>query len=140
VRASRGEPARRRALGALLLALGLALPATGRAAGDDLPEILHVAVPAHLVALRAAELRLTYRAPRANVVALIQVVEDLDGAQRATRQRELSVVARAFGFEAGELVVPVAFATAGRKRIVLTLVTDERAESDPVAVEVDVEP
>ena len=81
-----------------------------------------------------------YRARRANVVAVIQVVEDLDGARRATRQRELGVVAAAFGREAGDLLVPLDFVTPGRKRVVLTLVTDEREESEPASVELLVVP
>jgi hypothetical protein len=79
------------------------------------------------------------------VVAIVEIVDHLDGPDgpglvRASRQRELSVVGRAFGYEAGELRVPVAFASPGRKRITLTLVTEERDESDPAVVELDVVP
>jgi hypothetical protein len=81
-----------------------------------------------------------YRARRANVVAVIQVVEDLDGARRSTRQREIGVIAAAFGHEAGDLLVPVDFVTFGRKRVVLTLVTDEREESEPESIEILVVP
>jgi hypothetical protein len=138
--ARRAAPVRRGLLG-VLLALGLAATAPAWAAEDgDLPEILHVGVPPRLVAGQPAEVRVSYRAPQANVVALIEVVEDLDGVQRATRQREIGVVARAFGLEAGELVVHVSFPTPGRKRLVLVLVTDARAQSDPATIEVDVRP
>ena len=115
----------------------------GGAAGSDeadRPEILNVMVPGRLVAGRAGEARITYRARRANVVAVIRAVEDLDGARRMTSQRELGVVAAAFGREGGDLVVPLAFATPGRKRVVFTLLTDEREESDPASVEVEVVP
>jgi hypothetical protein len=129
----------RRRLSALaLLATLLLLGGAVGADEADRPEILHVTVLGPLAVGRPAELRVAYRARRANVAALVQVIEDLDGPHRATRQREFSVVARAFGLEAGELVVPIAFGTPGRKRVVVTLVTDERAESDPESVEVDV--
>jgi hypothetical protein len=107
--------------------------------------IVEVLVPPRLQAGVPGEIRLTYRAPGANVVAIVEIVDHLDGPDgpglvRASRQRELSVVARAFGYESGELQVPLAFASAGRKRITLTLVTDERDESDPAVVELDVTP
>jgi hypothetical protein len=128
---------------ALALLLGLAVAA---AAGErDLPVIVDVAVPPRLHAGVPAEIWLAYRAPLANVVAIVEVVDHIDGPDgptlvRASRQRELSVVGRAFGYEAGELRVPLAFASTGRKRITLTLVTDERDESDPAVVELDVVP
>jgi hypothetical protein len=106
----------------------------------DPPEILNVAIPRRLVAGQAGEARITYRARRANVVAVIQVVEDLDGARRVTSQREISVVAAAFGREEGDIALALAFATPGRKRLVFTLLTDEREQSDPARVEVDVAP
>ena len=106
----------------------------------DRPEILNVAIPGRLVAGQAGTARITYRARRANVVAVIQVVEDLDGARRVTSQREVGVVAAAFGREEGDLVLALAFATAGRKQVVFTLLTDEREESDPARVDVDVAP
>jgi hypothetical protein len=122
-------------LTALLLVGGAATP--GEA---DRPEILSIAVPAHLAADRAAAARITFRARRANVVAVMRVVEDLDGARRMTSQRELGMVAAAFGREEGDLLVPLAFATPGRKRVVFTLLTDEREESDAASVEVEVAP
>ena len=73
-------------------------------------------------------------------MAVILAVEDLDGARRVTSQREIGVVAAAFGRETGDLVVPVTFATPGRKRIAVTLVTDEREESEPATIDVDVAP
>lgn len=123
------------ALGACLLVGGLAA-----AAGGDRPEILHVAVSAHPVAGRAAEARLTYRARQANVVAVVLIVDDLDGPRRVTSQREVGVIAAAFGREEGDLVVPLGFATPGRKLVAFTLLTDEREESDTVSVEVAVAP
>ena len=50
------------------------------------------------------------------------------------------MVAAAFGREEGDLVLPLAFETPGRKRLVFTLVTDEREQSDPASIEVDVAP
>ena len=120
-----------------------ALLLLGGAAGSDeadRPEILNITVPGRLVAGHAGEARITYRARRANVAAVIRAVEDLDGARRMTSQRELGMVAAAFGREAGDLVVPLAFATPGRKRVVFTLLTDEREESDPASVEIEVAP
>jgi hypothetical protein len=106
----------------------------------DRPEILHVAVPGRLIAGHSAQARLTYRARRANVVAVILAIDDLDGPRRVTSQREIGVIAAAFGREEGDLVLPLGFATPGRKRMVFTLLTDEREESDAVAVEVEVAP
>jgi hypothetical protein len=57
---------------------------------------------------------------------------------RASRQVEIGVVAAAFGREAGQLTVPLAFETPGRKRVVLTLVTDEREESESASIEIEV--
>ena len=104
------------------------------------PEILNVAVVGRLAVGRAAQARVMYRARQANVSAVIQVVEDLDGARRVTSQREIDVIAAAFGREEGELVLPLVFATPGRKRLSFTLLTDERSASDPVSVDVDVAP
>jgi hypothetical protein len=132
----------RRAL-ALALTVGWLVPALAsagwaRADAADRPEILDVAIPGRQAVGRQGEARLTYRARRANVVAVVQVVEDLDGARRSSRQRELGVLAAAYGREAGELTVPLAFDTPGRKRVVLTLVTDEREESEPASLEIEV--
>jgi hypothetical protein len=110
------------------------------AAEDDRPEILNVAIRGRLVVGQAGEARVTFRARRANVAAVVQAVEDLDGARRATRQRELSVVAAAFGHEAGELAVPLVFATPGRKRVMFVLVTDAREESESASIEIEVAP
>jgi hypothetical protein len=133
---------RRRAL-AFALAVGWLASALGSASGAradeaDRPEILDVAVPGRQAVGREGEARLTYRARRANVVAVVQVVEDLDGPRRSSRQRELGVIVAAYGREAGELTVPLAFDTPGRKRVVLTLVTDEREESEPASIEIEV--
>jgi hypothetical protein len=135
---------RRRRRG-VLATVGLALFLLGTAAGADdrdLPVIVDVAAPARLRVGVAADVRLAYRAPRANVVAVVEAVDDLDGPPlgRATREREVGVVARAFGYESGQLTVAVAFATPGRKRVTLRLITDEREESDPAMVEVEVFP
>lgn len=135
-RASRRPPLTSAGLAAALLLAG-ALAGAGE---TERPEILHVAVPRRLVVGLPGEGRVTYRAPGANVVAVILAVEDLDGARRVTSAREIGVVAAAFGREAGDLVVPVAFATPGWKRIVVTLVTDEREESEPASIDVEVAP
>jgi hypothetical protein len=124
---------------AYLVAILLVGAAFG-AAEADRPEILHVAVPGRLIAGHSAQARVTYRAPRANIVAVVLVVEDLGGPRRATSQREIGVIAAAFGRDEGDLVVPLGFATPGRKRVVFTLLTDEREESDAVTVEVEVAP
>ena len=137
---SRPAVRRRRAAWACCLVALLLLGRPVDAVEADPPEILNVAIPGRLVAGQAGAARLTYRARGANVVAVIQVVEDLDGARRVTSQREVSVVAAAFGREEGDLVLPLAFATPGRKRLVFTLLTDEREQSDPARVEVDVAP
>ncbi len=126
-------------LWACLVAL-LLIGGTAGAVEADRPEILNVAIPGRLVAGQAGAARITYRARRANVVAVIQVIEDLDGARRVTSQREVGVVAAAFGREEGDLVLALGFATPGRKRVVFTLLTDEREESDPARIEVDVAP
>jgi hypothetical protein len=123
-------------LAALLAAVG------ARAADRDLPWIAQIDPPAQLRAGQAGELRVTYRAPRANVVAVFEAVEDLDGpaTRRTMREREVSVVARTYGYRRGQLVWPLGFTTPGWKRVTLTLVTDERELSDPVAVELEVAP
>jgi hypothetical protein len=126
----------RAALLAVLLAVG---PPAG-AVEADRPEILNVAVPGRLVAGQAGTARITFRARRANVVTVIQVLEDLDGARRVTSQREVSVVAAAFGREEGDVVLTLVFASPGRKRLVFTLRTDESEQSDPARIEVDVAP
>ena len=106
----------------------------------DRPEIVNVAIVGRLTVGRAGQARITYRARQANVATVVQEIEDLDGARRATSQREIDVIAAAFGRVQGELVLPLAFATPGRKRVAFTLLTDERNESDPVSVAVDVAP
>ncbi|HEX2501009.1 MAG TPA: hypothetical protein VHO73_06095 [Methylomirabilota bacterium] len=130
---------RRRLVWACLAALVL-IGGAGGADDTDRPEILNVVVTSRLVAGRAGQARLTYRAPRANVVAVVQTLEDLDGSRRTSSQREIGTVAAAFGHETGDLVVPLAFETPGRKRAVFVLLTDERVESDPASVDVDVAP
>ena len=130
----RGAPAAACLVATLLV--GPAAPADEA----DRPEILSLVAPDRLAVGRIGEVRVVYRARRANVVAVIQVVEDLDGARRSSRQRELGVVTAAFGREAGDLLVPIDFATPGRKRVVVTLVTDEREESEPATIELQVAP
>ena len=71
---------------------------------------------------------------------MIQIIEDLDGPRRVTSQREVSVVAAAFGFEEGDLLLPIEFATPGRKRVVFSLLTDERQESDRERMYIEVAP
>jgi hypothetical protein len=127
--------------GAVLL--GLIVEAVAPAgAVDPAPVIVHVSVPPRVRAGEASEIRLAYRAPEGNVVAVLEAFEDLDGPPdaRATREREVGVVARAFGRERGELILPFAFATPGWKRVTLTLVTDARALSDPAVVELEIQP
>jgi hypothetical protein len=96
----------------LLVAL-LLIGGPAGAVEADRPEILNVAIPGRLVAGRAGAARITYRARRANVVAVIQVVEDLDGARRVTSQREIGVVAAALGREEGDLVLASCVRDAG---------------------------
>jgi hypothetical protein len=121
-------------LGALLLV------GASSAQDRERPEILNVAFPERLTVGQPATARITFRAPRGNVVAVIQILEDLDGARRATTQREVSVVAAAFGFEEGDLLLPIEFATPGRKRVVFSLLTDEREESDRERMYIEVAP
>jgi hypothetical protein len=127
---------------ALVLAGGWLLSTLGAGAAAaseaDRPEILDVVVPGRQAVGRDGEAHVTYRARRANVATVVQAVEDLDGVRRASRQRAVSVIAVAFGREAGELTVPLAFETPGRKRVVLTLVTDEGEESEPASIEIEV--
>jgi hypothetical protein len=118
----------------------LLAPGASSAAESDVPEILNVTIPGRVTANHPDSARLMFRAPRGNVVAVILVLEDLDGPRRVTSQREVSVVAAAFGREEGELVVPLVFPTPGRKRLVFSLRTDEREDSDRESVEVDVAP
>jgi hypothetical protein len=139
-RPSRG---RRHLAAAAVTAVWLAATLLGgeaRAAEGERPVIVNVVVSAHLVANRAAQARVTYRAAQGNVARVIVVVEDLDGSRRETSQREISVVAAAFGREEGELTLPLGFATPGRRLVTFTLLTDEREESDPASVEIDVGP
>jgi hypothetical protein len=130
------------ALGAGLLVLATIGAAGAQAPSADAPVVVRLWVAPRLRAGEAAELRVEYRAPQANVVAVVQTLDDLDGPleSRASREREIGVIARAFGYEAGELRMPVAFVTPGRKRITVTLVTDEQERSDPAIVEVEVTP
>lgn len=130
----------RRVLASLSVGLLLALAVAPASSDDALPLVVHVALPGVLTAGTPGALRVAFRATQANVVALVLVTEDLDGARRSTTQREFNVLARAFGLEAGDLVVPVVFPTPGLKRITVTLLTDQRQESDPVSIDVDVLP
>ena len=124
----------------LTLAVGPALATPVRGAEGALPTIVAVTTPPRPVTGAALDFGIVYRAPQANVVAVDQTVEDLAGplVQRTTRQRRVSVVAQAFGREAGELRMTVAFGAPGRRRLTFTLVTDEGDESEPQTVEVDV--
>jgi hypothetical protein len=128
----------------LLVVLGLAggsLEADARLSAE-LPEIVDVVAPARLPVGVQGEIRLTYRARKANIVAVVRAIEDLGGpvGTRATSEREFGVVARAFGYEAGELTIPLSFATPGWKRVTLTLVTDGRELSEAAVVEVEAIP
>jgi hypothetical protein len=119
-----------------------ALVVVGGAAAEEAtrPEILNVTFLGRLTVSQPATVQVTFRAPGANVVAVIQILEDLDGSRRTTSQRQVSVVAAAFGFEEGDLLLPIEFATPGRKRLVLSLLTDEREESDRERLYIDVDP
>ena len=119
-----------------------ALVVAGGAGAEEAtrPEILNVTFLGRLTVSQPATVQVTFRAPGANVVAVIQILEDLDGSRRTTSQRQVSVVAAAFGFEEGDLLLPIEFATPGRKRLVLSLLTDEREESDRERLYIDVEP
>jgi hypothetical protein len=130
-----------RSLGIAAACLGaLLLVAPAGAQDADRPEILNVTFPERLTAGQSATVRITFRAPRGNVVAVIQILEDLDGPRRVTSQRQVSVVATAFGFEEGDIVLPIEFATPGRKRVVFSLLTDEREESDRERMYIEVAP
>lgn len=137
-------PRGRRLVGALGLGLAALAPAAGTDERPDphLPEIVDVVAPPSLPVGTQGEIRLSYRARHANVVAVVRAIEDVDGpvTPRSTSEREFGVVARAFGFEAGELTVPLSFTTPGWKRITLTLVTDGRERSEPAVVEVEAVP
>jgi hypothetical protein len=134
-------PSRRWAggLGALAL-VGIGVAPGVPAAEDPPPVIVTVSIPPRLVAGVPLDFVVVYRAPRANLVAVDQTVEDLDGPlfRRTTRQRRIGVIAQAFGYQAGELRIPVAFAGAGRRRLTVVLVTDDGVESDPRSIEVDI--
>ena len=106
----------------------------------DRPEIVNVAVVGRLSVERAGQARIAYRARQANVASVVLEIEELDGPRRVTSQREVDVIPAAFGREQGELVLPLAFTTPGRKRVTFTLLTNERDDGDPVSVEVDVAP
>jgi hypothetical protein len=131
-----------RSLGISVAACLAALLLAGASDAQDAerPEILNVAFPEHLTAGQPVTARISFRAPRGNVVAVIQILEDLDGPRRVTSQRQVSVVASAFGFEEGDLILPIEFATPGRKRVVFSLVTDEREESDRERLYIEVAP
>ncbi len=129
----------RAAAAAACLAALLVAGGTGAEEGTR-PEIVNVTFLGRLTASQPATVQLTFRAPGANVVAVIQIVEDLDGSRRTTSQRQVSVVAAAFGFEQGDLLLTIEFATPGRKRLVLSLLTDEREESERERLYIDVEP
>jgi hypothetical protein len=107
---------------------------------DRVPWIVAVVAPRGLRVGQAGEVRITFRAPDANVVAVLLELEDLDGpdVQRASRARAVGVVAQAFGRETGELAVAVSFTTPGAKRISLRLVTDRQAAGDPASAEIEV--
>lgn len=125
----------------LALLLPIALAGPGVASADE-PAIVSVSAPNRVAVGSAAEIRLAFRAPRGDVVAVVVTEEDAVPASAGgrTRQREVGVVARAFGHESGELTLPISFLTPGRKRITLTLLTDERVASEPFVVELDAVP
>jgi hypothetical protein len=109
---------------------------------DRLPWISEVVAPQRLRVGQAGEVRLTFRAPDANVVAVLLELEDLDGPviRRASRARAVGVVTQAFGRVSGALAVDVSFTTPGAKRITLRLVTDGQAAGDPKSTDLEVQP
>lgn len=135
-------PAPRPVAVALLVLVAAAGAAAQERRPEDLPEIVRVVAPPRLRVGTEGEVRLTFRARQANVVAVVRAIDDLDGpvALRSTSQREFGVLTRAFGHEAGELTVPLSFVTPGWKRVTLTLVTDERELSETAVVEVEAVP
>jgi len=137
---TRGACRARRTLG--LLALLALLSVAGRVAGEEAqpPLIVTVIPPPRLVVGTSLDFVVVFRAPGANVVAIVETVEDLDGPllRRTTRQRRIGVIGRAFGREAGQLPVSVSFGGAGPKRLTFVLVTDDGDESDPWSLEADV--
>jgi hypothetical protein len=102
--------------------------------------ILTVVAPARLVVGRTATFTVVFRAPAANVVAVVQTTEDVDGSRLrlTSRQRRVGVIAQAFGREDGQLPITVSFDHAGRTRLTFVLVTDDGDESDPWSLEGDV--
>ncbi|HSE96387.1 MAG TPA: hypothetical protein VLD61_10865 [Methylomirabilota bacterium] len=131
------------ALAALLLAgAGLPRPVPGNEDPDQLPWIAEVVAPRGLRVGQVGELRLAFRAPEANVVAILVELEDLDGPviRRASRARAVGVVTQAFGRVSGALAVDVSFTTPGAKRITLRLVTDGQAAGDPKSTDLEVQP
>ena len=75
-----------------------------------------------------------------DIVARMGGTSALEEAFIAVAFTMMGMVAAAFGHETGDLVVPLAFTTPGRKRVVFTLLTDERVESDPASVDLEVAP
>jgi hypothetical protein len=120
----------------------LVLASVALADEAELPVIVDVAVPPRVRVGQVTAVRLAYRAPLANVATVVEAVEDLDGpaASRSTRERAIGVTARAYGYETGDLVLSLAFATPGLKRVTLTLVTDQGESSEAAVVEVEVLP
>ncbi len=104
------------------------------------PVILTVEGPFRLSVGEEGTVSLTYRAPRANVVAIVWAIVEAPerGRPLATAQRELPVVARAYGKESGTLTLPVRFATTGLKRVTLVLVTDDGVQSEPRSIALEV--
>lgn len=127
---------------ALVAVLGVAVGAVAQERPAEGPEIVRVVAPPRLRVGTEGEVRFTFRAPQANVVAVLRAIDDLDGAValRRTSEREFGVLTRAFGEKTGELTLPLSFVTPGWKRVTLTLVTDERELSEPAVIEVEAIP
>ena len=125
-----------------LIAFLAVLVLSGQGAGGEVgpPLIVTVVPPPRLVVGASLDFVVVFRAPGANVVAIVETVEDLDGPllRRTTRQRRIGVIGRAFGREAGQLPVSVSFRGAGPKRLTFVLVTDDGDESDPWSLDADV--
>lgn len=124
-----------------VLALLLALLASAASAQDArIPVIESLEGPSWLRVSEEGTLSLAFRAPRQNVVAVLEEIVEAPARGRppATAQRQFPVVSRAYGKASGTLAVQVRFATAGTKRITLALITDDGLQSEPSSIELEV--
>ena len=114
--------------------------AAGVEEGDP-PEIVNVAVVGRPSAGRAVTARVTYRAQQGNVVAVIVRRSRIWTGRAASPPSGRSAWSpRRSAARRASSSLPLGFATPGRRRVTFTLVTDEREESDPASIDVDVAP